>query len=89
MFPDFIPIEFRGMSILTAITFFFYTVVFTFWYSIIKKEFKRICIELYKHEEKLIAGHDSLAGMKTDIALLLQSVTRIEKMIGQNRRDEK
>ncbi len=77
------------MSILTALTFFFYTIGFTFWYSMIKRELKRINVELQKHDSKINDGHDTLAEVKTNVALLLQSVTRIEKMIEFERRDNK
>jgi hypothetical protein len=81
MFPDFIPLENRGMSIITALTFFFYTVGFGYFYSTIKREFKRINTELIRHETKLDKYQGDISDMKTNIALTLQSITRIERTL--------
>lgn len=81
MFPDFIPIELRGMSILTALTFFFYTAGFGYFYSVMKREFRHMDQKIKKHEDKLDAGQTDMAEMKTNIALLLQSMNRIEKRL--------
>lgn len=80
-FLNFIPIETRGMSILTAITFFFYTVGFGYFYSTMKQEFKRIFNELKTHEDRLNHEQEDMAEVKTNIALLLQSMNRIEEML--------
>lgn len=81
VFPDFIPIELRGMSILTALTFFFYTVGFGYFYSTLKREFKMINAKITMHEEKLENGRETMAEMKTNIALTLQTVTRMERIL--------
>ncbi len=80
-FLNFIPIENRGMSILTALTFFFYTIGFGYFYSIMKQEFKRICEELKTHEDRLDHEQEDMAEMKTNIALTLQTVTRMERIL--------
>ncbi len=54
----------------------------------IKRDFKRITNELAVHEKKIDNGHENLAEMKTDIALLLQSVTRIEKLVERNNKGD-
>ncbi len=81
MFPDFIPIELRGMSILTALTFFFYTVGFGYFYSVMKREFRHMDQKIKKHDDRLDAGQTDMAEMKTNIALTLQTVTRMERIL--------
>lgn len=81
MFPDFIPIELRGMSILTALTFFFYAAGFGFFYNTLKREFKHVNQRLQRHDDRLDAGQEDMAEMKTNIALTLQSVTRMERIL--------
>lgn len=80
-FPDFIPLEFRGMSILTATFFFFAGLGACYMHTIIRREFSYIYNTLDDHEGKLDGFHDTLNDMKTNIALLLQSVQRIEETI--------
>lgn len=80
-FLDFIPIENRGMSVLTALTFFFAGVGLGFMWSVMKREFKRINKELEKHETKLDERCQDIAEMKTDIALTRQSIQNIEEMM--------
>lgn len=81
MFPDFVPVELRGMSIITAIILFFYGAGSGFVYSLFKREFKRVGDALKRHEERLEENRDDIAGMKTNIALTLQSVTRMERIL--------
>ena len=80
---DFIPLALTPMSVLTAITLFFYAAGFGFFYSTVKREFRRINHELRRQEVEITEAYKDLNGMKTDIALLLQSVTRIEKLLEQ------
>ncbi len=87
MFPDFVPIELRGMSILTALAFFFYTAGFGFFYTTLKRDFKRINTVLQKHEEKLEKTNGDIAEMKTNIALTLQTVTRMERILERRTED--
>ena len=44
--PPYIPIEFRGMSIITAIVFFFLGTGCTFVYQLFRREFKRVSLEV-------------------------------------------
>jgi hypothetical protein len=87
MFPDFVPIEFRGMSMITAIILFFYGMSGGFIYSLIKREFKRIGAQIREHERKLEDGREDMAEMKTNIALTLQSVTRMERILEKRKED--
>ena len=80
-FFDFIPLALIPMSVLTAITFFFCAVGFRFFYTEIKKELMRINIKLSKNETDISDVYKDLNRMKTDIALLLQSSNRIEKLL--------
>lgn len=87
LFPDFIPIdETRGMSVVTAVVFFFYSIGFIFVNTMMWREMKRINETIEKHELKLTMEHESLNCLQTDVALLLQSVTRIEEMLKDKRR---
>jgi len=86
-FLNFIPLENRGMSILTALTFFFYTVGFGYFYSTLKREFKHVNEKIKKHEERLESGQETMSEMKTNIALTLQSVTRMERILERRRED--
>ncbi len=79
--PEFFPIEFRGMSIITAVSFFFIGIGVGFMWSVMKREFKRINKELDRHESKLEDRNKDISEMKTDIALTRQSVQNIEEMI--------
>lgn len=87
MFPDFVPIEFRGVSIITAVILSFYAAIAGLSYSMFKREFKRIGKTLEEHEEKLENNRDDIAGMKTNIALTLQSVTRMERILERKKED--
>lgn len=80
-FLNFIPLENRGMSILTALTFFFAGIGLGFMWSVMKREFKRINKELDKHSIKLEERCTDIAEMKTDIALTRQSIQNIEEMM--------
>lgn len=80
-FLDFIPIENRGMSVLTALTFFFYTVGFGYFYSTLKQELKSITDKIEQHNRRLDLGQEDIAEMKTNIALTLQTVTRMERIL--------
>jgi len=77
----------RGMSVFTAISFFFIGIGVGFMWSVMKREFKRINIEIDKHTEKLEERYQNIADMKTDIALTRQSIQNIEAMIKMMRRD--
>jgi chromosome segregation ATPase len=111
-FLNFVPVEYRGMSILTMLTFAFIAIGAGFWWSTVKRELKRINKELAKHEIELdlkenaitvmkgdlyridreLDRHDTkleerikdISEMKIDIALTLQSVRNIEKMLERN-----
>lgn len=87
MFPDFVPIELRGMSIITAVVLFFYGAAGVFTYNLIKREFVRIGKEITRHEAKLEVGQEIMAEMKTNIALTLQSVTRMERILERRKED--
>ena len=89
MFPvEFVPVEFRGMSIITAIILSSLGLGLGFYYTTIKREFKRVQDNfkrvdkvLEAHDEKLDKNHDDIGDMKTNIALIHQSTTRIEKLL--------
>jgi len=83
IFPDFIPLALTPMSVLTAITLFFYAAGFGFFYSTVKREFRRINHELRRQETEITEVYKDIYGMRTDIALLLQSVTRMEELLGR------
>lgn len=85
-FLNFIPIENRGMSILTALTFFFAGVGIGFMWSVMKREFKRINKELERHDTKLEERSMDIAEMKTDIALTRQSIQNIEEILKMQRK---
>ena len=86
-FLNFIPLENRGMSIITAVVLFFYGAAGIFTYNLIKREFKRIGDDILKHEERLESGQETMSEMKTNIALTLQSVTRMERILERRRED--
>jgi TolA-binding protein len=106
LFPDFVTIENRGMSILTALFIFFAGVGATICIQMMKQEFTRVddrideeverVDKLMKatnervdsHQEKLESVKDDIAEMKTNIALTFQSVTRIERILEKERRNE-
>jgi len=87
VFPDFVPIDLSPMSAITAVILFFYGAAGIFTYNLIKREFKRIGDDILKHEERLESGQETMSEMKTNIALTLQSVTRMERIL--ERREEK
>ena len=87
MFPNFVPLEFRGMSILTALTFFFVMMGFTYFHATLKREFKRIHIECDKHDNRLEQNRNDIAEMKTNIALTLQTVTRMERILDKQQEE--
>ena len=91
-FPDFIPIEYRGMSILTALFFFFTGVGSAFVIQSIKKDIATIDSKLNtttsdfnfqksRIAEEICRQNNEMSEMRTSIALLLQSTDRIEKYL--------
>jgi hypothetical protein len=80
-FLNFIPIEYRGMSILTLLVFCFCFIGFGVYSGMVKREIARIDTDIEEQCKRITTGNDSINDMKTDVALLLQSVTRIEKML--------
>ncbi|MDP2754426.1 MAG: hypothetical protein Q8P40_08560 [Nitrospirota bacterium] len=76
-----IPIELRGMSIFTLIFFGFTGIAFKFVWDIMKKELKDINTRLDQHSKKLEDRNKDISEMRTDIALTLQAIKNIEKMI--------
>jgi|GEM_PF-6350438 len=79
--PEFVPIESRGMSVITALIISFLSISGGFLYTLYKRDFKRINESLREHEMKLERNYDDISEMKTNIALTFQAVTRIEKIL--------
>lgn len=84
---ELIPIEMTGMSAITAIVLFFFVIGFIEYSKMIKKELEVINECLKKHEDKIDDTHEGMNAVKTDVALLLQSVTRIEDLLKDKDRD--
>lgn len=80
-FLDFVPVELEGMSIITAIFFFFAGVGACYFHTLIRREFGYIYNTLDEHKKEIDELQDNMGSIRTDIALLLQSVTRIEKSL--------
>jgi hypothetical protein len=80
-FLNFIPIEYRGMSILTLLVFCFCFIGFGVYSGMVKREITRLDTDIAEQSKRISSGNNSINDMKTDVALLLQSVTRIEKML--------
>ena len=70
-----------SFGIITAMIFIFISIGWSVYYSMIKREFKRVNTELERHEEKIENTKDKFAKMQTDIALILQSIKTIEKIL--------
>jgi cell division protein FtsL len=85
--PSFIPINLDGMSIFTAITFFFVFIGAGVMVNYMKQELTRINDEIQKHEKKLGETQVDISEMKTNIALTLQTVTRMEKILDRKHKD--
>ena len=84
---ELIQIENRGMSVVTAIVISFYTVGFLYYASVLKREIKRITDDAMKQEVKIEKLKTDIGEMKTNIALTLQTVTRMEKILDKRRKD--
>ena len=81
MFPDFIPIDLIPMSALTALCLFFFAYGFYIFRETMNKDIKRIDTILKEHETKLDNEQETMSEMKINIALTLQSVTRMERIL--------
>ena len=84
---ELIQIENRGMSVVTAIVISFYTVGFLYYASVLKREIKRITDDAMKQEVKIEKLKTDIGEMKTNIALTLQTVTRMEKILDKRHKD--
>lgn len=97
MFPDFIPVEPRGMSVLTALFFFFTGIGATLFIQFVKREFKRIDRKIDEEMQKVNSsvdrankridqGNDKLDDTKNDIA---EMKTNIALLLQSTKRIEK
>lgn len=91
MFPDFTPIELRGMSIITATFFFFAGVGAHIFTQFVKTELKRLDKKVDDNVEKLDKKvddnlekiecvKDNISELKTSMAVLVTSTQHIEKI---------
>ena len=84
---ELIQIENRGMSVVTAIVISFYTIGFLYYASVMKREIKRINDDVMEQEVKIERLKTDIGEMKTNIALTLQTVTRVEKILDRKHKD--